>query len=105
MAIKSFCGLVLKKDHDKEVQDMKDFFKRMGGLSYAIEDLSTEIIDSLQKEVDNIRVLLNIYDFLLGKGEDVRFEEVILCLTEQVQDNPQWVVDFSEQEYNGEDLE
>ena len=53
-------------------------------------------IDSLKNKVRTHMFVVNIEDFLLGNGHDVRMEELIVCLKEQLVDNPQWMDDFME---------
>jgi len=76
-----------------EVSDLK---KKLGSAIGTI-DLQNYLIEDLNKykrKLSTYRTIFNIADYLYENSEDIRLEELILNLKEQIRDNPLWIKEF-----------
>jgi hypothetical protein len=71
----------------------EDIWFSNGLLNDAVLKLSNEN-KILQTKLNDFMFVLDIMQYLLENKEDIRMEELVLNLIEQLADNPDWVLEF-----------
>jgi hypothetical protein len=98
--VKSYLGLVKKKDYDKLEARAIELIKEVTFQNTQLMIMTTQL-GILNRKVKTHNLIFNIYQSLLDSGEDIKFEEFVIGLADQVGDNMEWIDNYSDEECDG----